>query len=143
MSSFVVRPSNLKSKNPTNVPPFTRKTRKYLRMLGVKWRGIGMRRWSKHEGPGNCRGPVVRWLRGRVKVQLIRLESAWCITWWSGFAVSDSPSRISCFTFGLRERHTLIPFPGLVLSDFLVLMALFDPRVLSPRPRCLHFHHGD
>lgn len=138
MSSPVSKLSIGTSKNRRKIrETCPRKTRKYL--LGVKWRGIGMRGWSKHEGPGNCRGPVVRWLRGRVKVQLIRLESAW----WSGFAVSDSPSRISCFTFGLRERHTLIPFPGLVLSDFLVLMALFDPRVLSPRPRCLRFHHGD
>lgn len=53
--------------------------------------------------------------------------------------MSDSPSRISCFTFGLRERHTLIPFPGIVLSDFLVLMALFDPRVLSPKTTVFAF----
>lgn len=38
----------------------------------------------------------------RVKVQLIRLESPWCIYSRSGFAASDTPSRIA------RERRYLL-----------------------------------
>lgn len=76
--------------------------------------------------------------QSRVKVQLIRLESPWCTYSRSGFAASDSPSRIAradiCSACGLWEAGIDgIPFPwGQVVSDFLEPLGPFGSSVSLP-----------